>query len=260
MTRDLSRSGDISRVTPKRVRSRLDCGVRGLKLGRLSASSVHEEDEHHGSDNRSGTTLVSSSLLSGPTLVPFPLFSDFKLSHHGRSSSTRGTKNRPMKVEKRVRDFIHLPKHASIAEKPEPGTEIVDKREEVVIVHDDHVPYVVSRPIPEGKTLKKVVITVVSRGWGWSKYLEDYGTYRNSWTWFELSVGSPSEDSGEKWRGEVVRNLHAHTDFKEHTIEISDEKLYEKAESGDVLTVWAHARFQGWKNTVKKIAIRYVVD
>ena len=57
----------------------------------------------------------------------------------------------------------------------------------------------------------------------------------------------------------VVRNLHAHSDFKEHTIEITDGKLYEKAKSGDVLTVWALARFSGWKNTVKKVTIRYVV-
>ena len=105
-----------------------------------------------------------------------------------------------------------------------------------------------------------VIITVVSKDQGWSDHLDDYGTYRNSWTWFELSVGPPTEDSREKWRGLVVRNLHAHGDFKEHTIEITDGELYEKAESGDVLTVWALAKFEGWRNTVKKVVIRYVVE
>jgi hypothetical protein len=57
-----------------------------------------------------------------------------------------------------------------------------------------------------------------------------------------------------------VRNLHAHSEFKEHTVVIRDKRLYEKAESGHVLTVWAHARGTGWKNTVKEVTIRYVVE
>ena len=143
-----------------------------------------------------------------------------------------------------------------------PGDEIVDKREEEVSVRDGEVSYLISRPIPEGKTLKKVVITVVSKDQGWSSFFIDQGTYRNSWTWFELSVGPPKDsgEEGEKWRGEVVRNLHAHDSFKKHTIEISDEELYEKAKSGDVLTVWALARYPGWRNTVKKVEVRYVVE
>jgi hypothetical protein len=141
----------------------------------------------------------------------------------------------------------------------EPGIEIIDQREEAVNVRDDCVPYLVSRPIPEGTTLRKVVITVVSKDQGWSSFPSDHGTYRNSWTWFELSVG-PSKDSEERWRGEVVRNLHAHDSFKKHTIEIPDGGLYKKAKSGDVLTVWALAKYPGWRNTVKKVKIRYIVE
>jgi len=136
---------------------------------------------------------------------------------------------------------------------------MMDQREEDVIVRDGRVSYVVSQPIPEGKVLRKVVVTVVSKDQGWSSHLEDYGTYRNSWTWFELSVGSPTPGSPEKWHGMVVRNLLAHHTFKEHTIEISDRELYEKAEGGDVLTVWALAKFSGSTNMVKKVTIRYVV-
>jgi len=58
----------------------------------------------------------------------------------------------------------------------------------------------------------------------------------------------------------VVGNLHAHGEFKEHTIEISDRGLCERAESGDVLTVWAVAKFPGWRNTVKSVTIQYVVE
>jgi len=146
-----------------------------------------------------------------------------------------------------------------MVETPEgPNSEtLTDKREEIVGVSNDSVPYLVSRPIPAGKMLRKVVITVISKDQGWSSYKGDHGTYQNSWTWFELSVGS---ESGERWRGEVVRNLHAHGEFKEHTIEITNGELYEKAESGDVLRVWALAKYPGWKNTVKKVKIRYVVE
>jgi len=136
---------------------------------------------------------------------------------------------------------------------------MVDQREEDIIVREGRVSYAVSRPIPEGKVLRKVVITVTSKDQGWSNHLEDYGTYRNSWTWFELSVGSPAPGSPEKWRGVVVRNLLAYHTYKEHTIEISDKKLYENAGSGDVLTVWAHAKFLGSTNMVRKVTIRYVV-
>ena len=239
----------VDNVPEDRMFLELVMETRGLTSSSFAAYLTRKGRKNHRNSND----------LSGLTLVPFPLLSDSTLPHHSRSSSTRRIKNRLTRVEKRVRDFMHLPRHASTAEKPAPGAEIVDEREEEVSVREANVSYLVSRPIPKGKTLKKVVVTVISKDQGWSTYLEDYGTYRNSWTWFELSVGPP-EGFEQKWRGIVVRNLHAHSDFKEHTIEMSDEKLYEEAEGGDVLTVWAHARFEGWKNTVKKVKIRYVVE
>ena len=252
----------MSGLTPKRVRFRASHDIQGLTFDWFPVSSTHKEQKgRHDSNNR---TLVLSSLL--PNLTP-PRHSKNDAQKSDRHDHRLGTK-----IGKYVRGFLQSSRHVSVtavtkivgrregvAEKPIPGTETTDQREEEVTVHEDCVPYVVSQPIPNGKMLRKVVITVVSKDQGWSTYMNDYGTYRNSWTWFELSVGPP-RDSGERWRSVVVRNLHAHSDFKEHTIEISDRELYEKAESGDVLTIWAHARFQGWKNTVKKATIRYVVE
>ena len=214
------------------------------------------------SNNQSSSTLGSSFSVSA------------RLRHSGSGTHKSNGPGRRFgtKVEKYVRSFLHLPRRVlvtttaetsrgreTVVEELTPGTEITDQREEDIIVRDDCVPYVVSRPIPEGKTLRKVVVTVVSKDQGWSTYLGDYGTYRNSWTWFELSIGSLAQGSGEKWRGMVVRNLHAHHDFKEHTIEISDGELYKMAKSGDVLTVWALAKFPGSMNMVKKVTVRYVV-
>ena len=239
---------------------------QGLMFDRFTVSSMYEEfREHYNPENQSSGTLVASSPV--PTSPPSPL-SEGDAQRSGGSGRRFG-----IKVEKYVRSFFHLPKRTpvtttmgairrrEIGEKPTLGTQIIAQREELVVVRDlDNVPYVVSRPIPEGKTLREVVITVVSKDQGWSTHLEDYGTYRNSWTWFELSVGPSTKRSEEKWRGVVVRNLLAHHSFKEHTIEISDGELYEKAESGDILTVWALAKFPGSTNMVKKVKIRYVIE
>ena len=231
----------------------------GLTLCSLTAISAHKgrKSRHRGHHNLSN--------LSGSTLVP-SFLSGFKSSHHSGGSDVHKSGGRRHRFGENMRSFLHLPRHAMTepvgrhepVEKPKPGIETIDRREENVTVRSDNrVAYLVSQPIPEGKTLRKVVITVVSKDQGWSSYPADHGTYRNSSTWFELSVG-PSEDS-EKWCGEVVRNLHAHGDFKEHTVEITNGELYENAKSGDVLTVWALARYSGWKNTVKEVTIRYVV-
>ena len=209
--------------------------------------------------NSSGRFILSSSTL---VHAQGRIGRFFASSHHSGNSTSKhdSSKSRRKRVKKHVRHLLHLPDHAPATvetiEKPKPET-LIDQREEIVYVSNDSVPYLLSRPIPTGKSLKKVVITVISKDQGWSRYKSDHGTYQNSWTWFELSVGS---GSGEKWRGEVVRNLHAHGEFKEHAIEITAGELYEKAEGGDVLTVWALAKFSGWKNTVKKIKIRYVVE
>lgn len=240
--------------------------TQGLTYGRFTVSPTHKgRRRHRNSHNRSESTLVSLPLLSG--FIP-PHQSE------GGAQSGDGQRRRfSTKVEKYVRSFFNLPKHPLVTattgviqrpemadEKPAPRTEIIDRCTDEVMVRDDCVPYIVSRPIPEGKTLRKVFITVISKDQGWSNYVEDYGTYRNSWTWFELSVGSPTKGSAERWRGVVVRNLHAHDNFKEHTIEMSDVELYDKAESGDVFTVWARARFPGWTNMVKEVTIRCVFE
>lgn len=191
----------------------------------------------------------------------------FALPRHIVESDTKRdpSKGRRARAKQRVRHLLHLEKPelttVEAVEEPKPEVEVVDQREETVQISNGSVSYLTSKPIPSGQKLKKVVITVDSKDQGWSSYSDDHGTYRNSWTWFELSVGQPSDKgSVERWRGKVVWNLHAHGEFKEHTIEILDNGLYEKAESGDVLTVWAHAQYQGWRNTVRKATIRYVVE
>ena len=240
----------MSRVALKKVGFWVSYNTPCLIFGWLSVPSTHRKPgNHYASDNSSGTTPPRNT-MSGTQ------------KNGGRSRRLGAEIGKYMRNLSRHISVTAMMKMAGkreiAAEKPTLETEMIDREEEVT-VHDGCVPYVVSRPIPKGKVLRKVVVTVVSKDQGWSNYLGDYDTYRNSWTWFELSVG-PSKDSGEKWRGVVVRNLHAHGDFKEHTIEMTDRELYERANSGDVLTVWALARFSDWVNTVKKVTIRYIVE
>ena len=201
----------------------------------------------------------SSSTLAYPSIDNL-----FVSPYHSDSSTSKLdlTKRNRVGVEKRMRNLFRLSKPglstAEGGERRKPEVEIVDQREDRVQVSEGSVPYLTSKPIPDEKKLKKVVITVVSKDQGWLPYQADHGN--KSWTWFELSVGPSSGGSVVRWRGEVVRNHRAHSKLKEHIIEISDKELYEKAESGDVLTVWAHARLSGWKNTVKKATIRCVVE
>lgn len=77
------------------------------------------------------------------------------------------------------------------------GTEIIDEGEEEVIVCGGCLMSSLGRFLG-GKKLKGVLITVMYKDQGWSGYPEDHDAYRNSWTWFELSVRSPSEEPGEE--------------------------------------------------------------
>jgi len=68
-------------------------------------------------------------------------------------------------------------------------------------------------------------------------------------------MGNKGEEGGEgtsceKWRGEVLSNW----------TRISDSQLCEKAESGDVLTVWVNSRSTGRVITVKKVRIEALLE
>ena len=114
--------------------------------------------------------------------------------------------------------FPHLPRHAATEatrgyEPVAHPTEIVNQREGRITIgtYSSRVPYLVSQPIPEGKTLRKVVITITCRIQGQSS-LQIHPTHFPNWTWFELSVGPPGSSS-ERWCGEVFRSSRAHTTF-----------------------------------------------
>ena len=198
-------------------------------------------------------TFATTSIIS---LIAFQPRGNSSTSNYDPTKSPRA------RAEERLRHLSHLLKPEStttgVGEGRTQKMEIFGQREGIAQTTEGIAPYLTSTPIPNGKILKKVIITIVSKDQGWSGYERHHETYEGSWTWFELSVGPLS--GSERWRGEVVTNLHAHENFREHTVEISDKGLYAKAESGDVLTIWACAVHSGWVNTVKEAIIYCAVE
>jgi hypothetical protein len=66
-----------------------------------------------------------------------------------------------------MRHLLHLSNHGSIGVKTagehKPGTEILDKREEITRVSNESVSYLISKLVPSGKKMKKIAIIVDSK-------------------------------------------------------------------------------------------------
>jgi len=122
--------------------------------------------------------------------------------------------------------------------------------------------YLTTLPLSEGHfrhPLRQVVITTVSKDQGWSSDNRRYhGTREASWTWFELTLES-QETGEEKYRTEIVRNIHAGAEMVEYRRCINDPRLLELAEKGDTLSVWVRAMFPGWVNYVSSVVIETFV-
>ena len=125
--------------------------IQGLKFGWFIVPPTHEERrEPHNSYDQSGSTHKSDRSRRPFRKVGKYVRSIFHSSRHTTVAVTTTTET--------------VGRREEVVKKPTLGTEIIDQREEEVIVRDDCIPYVISRPIPEGKTLRKVVITVCLQG------------------------------------------------------------------------------------------------
>lgn len=61
------------------------------------------------------------------------------------------------------------------------------------------------------RLLRKAVFTFKSRDQGWSSYAEHYGTYENSWTWFDACVGRLTPGSDTRTDQEGTRTNSGNT-------------------------------------------------
>lgn len=122
--------------------------------------------------------------------------------------------------------------------------------------------------------LLEVIIDIYSRDQGWSTdpHRDWIGTYEGSHTWWELSLDRPDQHSSfsdssdsdtpdctytEVHRVELCRNLHATSQFKLHTITLTQtDSILRDARPGDVLSLWARSQYPGWANFASYARIR----
>ncbi|OQD64298.1 hypothetical protein PENPOL_c008G04684 [Penicillium polonicum] len=125
----------------------------------------------------------------------------------------------------------------------------------------DRIPYLTSKPIQGGRfPVQEIKINIWSHDQGWSSYREDHGTFRNSWTWFELGIERPPgrDDISKDEDLRLATNVHAEREAMNHQITYRrDQKLrwMESLQEGDLISIVPRARFPGWRNTVEKASI-----
>ena len=97
--------------------------------------------------------------------------------------------------------------------------------------------------------IREIVFTFTSKDQGWSSFPEDRGTFRNSWTWFEIGIvhdgkkklTSKESDGGFSERIYYSqRNKHAWRDWESYCIRFNeDNELIADLEAGDAVVLWA---------------------
>jgi hypothetical protein len=130
----------------------------------------------------------------------------------------------------------------------------------------DRTPYLTSEPIKgDNRPVRAIKIDIWSHDQGWSSFREDYGTYRNSWTWFDLGFQRPDgrDDLSQGEEIRLVTNIHASNDAKHHQIVYRDDQnlsWMRGLQAGDQISIIPRARFPGWKNFVDEASIEIYTD
>lgn len=121
----------------------------------------------------------------------------------------------------------------------------------------DRTPYLTSEPIQGDRfPVREIRLAIHGHDQGWSDHHEDHGTFRNSWTWFDLAIRWSGEDvSDETIR--LATNPHARSDTFLHEIlyRCDRDSWVQRLQPGDQLWVLPRARFPGWRNFVEDASI-----
>ncbi|KAJ6581821.1 hypothetical protein B0H19DRAFT_1018794 [Mycena capillaripes] len=104
--------------------------------------------------------------------------------------------------------------------------------------------------------LRRLLITTTSHDQGWSSHPSDIGTYRNSSSWFEVGnrrTGS-RQVSHNNLHGSDKKLMHQNLLAHDSSMQsISD--WMETFRGGDVVEVYAKARYPGWANHVYAVEV-----
>lgn len=123
-----------------------------------------------------------------------------------------------------------------------------------------HPPYLTAEPIQgERGPVREIRFSIHSHDQGWSDHGEDHGTFRNSWTWFDLRVHrlEDGEVSSDDHLVRLATNAHARSETLQHEIVYRSDRddWVPRLQSGDRLCIVPQARFPGWRNYVEAASI-----
>lgn len=123
-------------------------------------------------------------------------------------------------------------------------------------VRSNRSPHEVIRTPPlsadDARNARKIVFEMKGKDQGWSSHRSDYGTYNNTWSWYEAVVRRVKEGEDdlleEVSRLELHRNRHAGIQIETYRTEFdTDHDLVKTLQRGDVIELDACARFLGWE-------------
>lgn len=112
------------------------------------------------------------------------------------------------------------------------------------------------------QVVEGVVFKTVSRDQGHSDETIHHGSYKHSYSWFEIAVVTPSYHI-RGYRQRLQNNIHAGTDFHEHiTVWQRDEetddsrlKWFDDIQPDGFIHIIPKAHPKAWRNYVKSAAI-----
>ncbi|WWC68133.1 uncharacterized protein I206_102056 [Kwoniella pini CBS 10737] len=104
--------------------------------------------------------------------------------------------------------------------------------------------------------IRRCIIETLSKDQGWStSSTEHYGTYEQSYSWFEISLLRDDKEV-EGSRHSIQHNIVAGQYYKSHVNILEfDHPTLKLAKPGDKIVLWVRAQYQGWQNWVKEGAI-----
>lgn len=126
--------------------------------------------------------------------------------------------------------------------------------------------YLVSNPIQgEQARVREIRFDISSHDQGWSSFSKDHGTFRNSWTWFDLGIEwALDRETIPQYKDiRMATNLHASSQTNRHRIVYRNDQdlpLLSLLRNGDSVSIIPRARFPGWTNYVESASIEIYTD
>lgn len=128
----------------------------------------------------------------------------------------------------------------------------------------DRTPYLLSDPIKGTRfPVQQIIIDIWSHDQGWSSYPQDHGTYRGSWTWFDLGIQRPpGREDVSAGLPQLVTNVHASSETRHHQVVYrrDEQPWMGDLQAEDRISIIPRALFPGWVNFTEGASVAIYTD